>query len=75
MIADAANVYWSIKGSGTALDGTIRACSLPSCAGGPRTLANKQAAPVALAQDADFVYWANAGTAGPNSGSIVRVRK
>jgi len=75
MIADAANVYWSIKGSGTALDGTIRACSLPSCTGGPRTIASKQAAPVALAQDADFVYWANAGTAGPNSGSIVRVRK
>jgi hypothetical protein len=53
----------------------VRGCTLPGCPGGPRTLADKQPSPIALAVDESFVYWANAGTGLPATGSIVRVRR
>ena len=70
--ADASAVYWAIKGSGS--NGTIRACALPDCPGGPRTLASNQSNPRSIVNDQDFVYWANGGTTA-NTGSIMRVRK
>lgn len=75
IVADATAVYWAVAASPGAADGKIRGCALPNCPGGPKTLAEGQANPYALALDADFVYWANKGVGGANSGSIVRVRR
>ena len=75
LVADDAAVYWAVRSSPNASDGTIRSCSLPDCVGGPRTVASNQSAPFALALDSDFVYWANRGGPSPASGSIQRVRR
>jgi len=74
--ADSVGVYWAIRGSGTAADGSIRMCKLPTCAGGVRALAASQAAPVGIVVDGDFVYWVNNGITGSaSSGSVLRVRR
>ena len=75
VIVDDTSVYWLVRGNVGSANGAVRACSLPDCKGGPRTLASDQAQPVAITQDADFVYWANRGTGAANTGSIQRVRK
>ena len=74
--ADASGVYWTVRGSGTAADGSVRMCSLPGCASGVRSLATGQATPVGVVVDGDFVYWVNNGiTATASSGSVLRVRR
>jgi hypothetical protein len=72
---DDKNVYWTIKGSGTAPDGTVRACALPDCKPGPRTIAGNQAWPIAIQVVDNFVYWMNKGTTTANTGQVVRIRK
>jgi hypothetical protein len=73
--ADDKNVYWTIKGSGTAPDGTVRACTLPDCKAGPRTIVGSQAWPIAIQVVDNFVYWMNKGTTTANTGQVVRIRK
>jgi len=51
---DSKSVYWANFD-----DGTVRACSLPDCAGGPREVAKGQGGPSSLALDTQRIYWTN----------------
>lgn len=67
-VMDEANAYFA-----HAELGEIRACSLPSCAGGLRTIATGLDSPVSIALSDGLLYWANAGVDG-GAGSIQKVR-
>lgn len=71
----AANERWAVwaePGATAEATGSVKACRLPTCEGGARSLATRQASPVAVALDGDIVYWANQGNA-LTKGSIWRV--
>jgi hypothetical protein len=73
---DAANVYWTNKG--TANEGTFApsytdgsVMQMPIGGGAPITLANNQLLLGSLAVDATSVYWTNAGTTG-DDGQVMK---
>ena len=57
--------------------GSLIACTLPDCAGGPVTLATGLHHPYGVTTDANYVYWTEEGSQGPNSidGSVSKLRK
>jgi hypothetical protein len=57
---DGQGIAWTNRGTGA--DGTVVACSYPSCAEGPFVLAKGQASPQELVMDATYVYWATGST-------------
>jgi hypothetical protein len=74
LAADATGVYWTSKGSGPG-DGKVM--WLAPTATAPVAIATGQIAPVGIALDAAFVYWANASDAAGNvtKGSLWRRAK
>jgi hypothetical protein len=74
LAADATGVYWTSKGSGPG-DGKVM--WLAPTASAPVAIATGQIAPVGIALDAAFVYWANASDAAGNvtKGSLWRRAK
>ena len=77
---DESNVYWSTIGAqsftaNTAAIGTVMKCALPTCAGGPKKIAENLLNPVSVRVDPTHVYWVERGTQNLSNGVITRRRK
>jgi hypothetical protein len=73
---DCTSVYWVDRGTfaKSYTDGKVMKCPLAGCGAGNAdavTLAEGQAAPVALAVDAVNVYWTNLTVGGLNTGTVM----
>lgn len=78
--ADGPSVYWATIGAAspttnTAAVGAIFRCALPSCAGGPKKIADGLLNPTAVRVDATYVYWLERGATGQANGQIMRRRR
>jgi hypothetical protein len=79
MAIDSTSIYWSNAGTlgpadAGAPNGSIVRCAIPSCAGGPQTIAGAQNHPHAIALGATSIYWASFGSA-QNDGAIMSCAK
>jgi hypothetical protein len=62
LAVDGANVYWALNST------TLQACPLPSCAGGPVTIAANRNGMAGIATDSSAIYWIE-------NGAVVKVAK
>jgi hypothetical protein len=77
---DESNVYWSTIGaasfmSNAAAIGTVMKCALPTCAGGPKKVAENLLNPVSVRIDQTHGYWTERGSQNLSNGTIPRRRK
>jgi hypothetical protein len=72
---DATRVYWVSQGLPDKATGTVMACDLPACAGGPVTLAQGLVHSLGIALDDAAVYWVEEGLGGVGEGSAKKVAK
>jgi hypothetical protein len=72
IVVDATRVYWT---GSSKTDGYVMA--VPLGGGAATTLANNQADPLGLAEDATSIYWVDYGPSGPTTapGSVMRLAK
>ena len=64
MAVDETNVYWVETGDATDANGSVKACPVSGCGGGPTVYASLQDAPGGIAVDGQNVYWGTGGGTG-----------
>ncbi len=64
---DTSNAYWAANAGGMTGQGSVQACPLMGCVGGPRTIASGLTQPGGVTVDATGVYF----TESPSTGSVI----